>query len=288
VVVDNDSRDGSAQVIADAIAERGWSDWARLVQSPVNGGFAAGNNVALRAAMAETPPPDLFWLLNPDTRVHPGALGIFLDFFAANPSAGIPGSLLLHGNEMPWPFAFRFPSALGELERGACIGFVTKLLKNYRVPLAMGTTPQQVDWVSGASMVIRRTALYTTGLMDEGYFLYYEEADLCRKAYLQEWTCWYLPSAVVLHIAGQSTGLTEKQADRIPGYWFDSRRRYFIVNHGKAYAILADLAWLSGHLLWRALRVFRPRRDTLVPFLLRDFIAGSALLHGARAARHKA
>ncbi|WP_159978970.1 MULTISPECIES: glycosyltransferase family 2 protein [unclassified Novosphingobium] len=283
VVVDNDSRDGSADTIEAAIEARGWSDWSSLVRSPVNGGFAAGNNLAIRAALADAAAPDLFWLLNPDTRVHPGALSTFLDFFEANPTVGIAGNLLLYGNEMPWPFAFRFPSILSELERGAAFGPLTKLLQNHCVARVMGTAPEQVDSVSGASMVVRRATLYATGLMDEGYFLYYEETDFCRRARQQGWSCWYLPSAVVLHIAGQSTGLKDNQASRIPRYWFDSRRRYFIVNHGKGYAIIADIAWLAGHVWWRVLRRLRTRKETVVPFLLRDFIARSALFNDAQA-----
>ncbi|WP_404481572.1 glycosyltransferase family 2 protein [Novosphingobium sp. BL-52-GroH] len=281
-VVDNASGDDSAEVITAAIAERGWADWAGLVRSPVNGGFAAGNNFAIRAALAEPSPSELFWLLNPDTRVQPGTLGRFLNFMRDTPEAGIVGSMLLLGNETPWPFAFRFPSALSELERGACCGLVSRMLKNQRVPIAMGETPERVDWVSGASMVVRRATLEATDLMDESFFLYFEETHFCRKAGQHGWACWYLPSAVVVHIAGQSTGMSEAQQSRIPRYWFESRRRYFIVNHGQGYAMLADLAWLAGHLVWRGLRRFRSRRDTIVPFLLRDFIARSALFHGTR------
>jgi GT2 family glycosyltransferase len=147
----------------------------------------------------------------------------------------------------------------------------------------MGNVPEQVDWVSGASLVVRRETLEATGMMDEGYFLYYEETDLCLKARHHGWTCWYLPSAVVLHIAGQSTGLTETGFRRIPGYWFDARRRYFIINHGRSYALLADLCWMAGHLLWRSLRRFRSRKDRVVPFLFRDFVKGSAFFHGPHA-----
>lgn len=282
-VVDNDSGDDSADIIAAAIVDRGWADWAELIRSPTNGGFAYGNNLAIRAALDDATPPDLFWLLNPDTQVYPGALGHFLDFFRTTPSAGIVGSLLLNGDATHWRYAFRFPSALSELERGACLGPLSRLLKDHRVPKAMGDTPEQVDWVSGASMVVRRATLEATGLMDEGFFLYFEETDLCRKAQDHGWACWYLPSAIVLHIAGQSTGITGSRLARVPSYWFDARRRYFIINHGKAYAMLADICWLAGHLLWRGLRRFRSRREPNTPFLLRDFLMHSALFHGARA-----
>jgi GT2 family glycosyltransferase len=282
IVIDNASGDGSAEAITAAIADQRWGHWATLIQSPVNGGFAAGNNIAFRMALADASPPDMFWLLNPDTQVYPGALGHILDFLRVTPDAGIVGNMLFDGNQTPWPFAFRFPSILSELERGACLGPISKLLDSYLVPRIMGPKPEQVDWVSGASMIVRRETLIMTGLMDEGYFLYYEETDLCRKAQLKGWKCWYIPSAVVLHIAGQSTGMTGARRARVPSYWFEARRRYFIVNHGRGYAIFADLSWLLGHMLWRAARLFRARREDNIPFLLRDFLKGSALFHGPR------
>jgi len=285
-VIDNDSGDGSADIITAAIADRKWNQWAGLVRAPINGGFAYGNNFAFRRALEQETPPDLFWLLNPDTIVYPGALGAFLCFFADTPSAGIAGGLLFDGQGKRWPFAFRFPSVLSELERGASFGPVTRLLDRYKVPRTMGDAPEQVEWVCGANMVVRRSALETTDLMDESYFLYFEETDFCLNAARRGWECWYLPKACAMHIAGQSTGVTGSRFKRIPLYWFHARRRYFIVNHGRAYALLADLAWLSGHVLWRALRRFRSRREGNVPFLLRDFLKASALLKGTPSRRH--
>lgn len=279
IVVDNASGDGSADVIAAAIADRGWTIWASLIRAPMNGGFAYGNNLAFQAAMAQDTPPDLFWMLNPDTSVYPGAMRAYLDFLDATPSAGIVGGMLFDGLGMRWPFAFRFPSVLGELERGACLGPVTRVLDRYKVPRTMGDRPERIDWVCGANMVVRRAVLQATDLMDESYFLYFEETDFCRSARQRGWDCWYLPGACVMHIAGQSTGLTGSRLKRVPQYWFQARRRYFIVNHGQAYAIVADLSWLAGHLVWRALRRFRSRRESNVPFLLRDFLRNSAVFH---------
>ncbi|NOW46444.1 hypothetical protein FHW96_002604 [Novosphingobium sp. SG751A] len=288
VIVDNCSSDGSAHIIAAAIIERGWSEWTELVRAPINGGFAYGNNLAFLMALSLDTPPDLFWMLNPDTRVYPGALRAFLEFFDRHPTAGIAGGQLFEGDGSPWPFAFRFPSALSEIERGACLGPVTKLLDRHKVPRVMEPRAQPVDWVCGANMVVRRDTLLTARLMDENYFLYFEETDFCLNARRDGWECWYLPTACVMHIAGQSTGLTGSRAKRIPPYWFHARRRYFIVNHGRLYAILADLSWLTGHLLWRVLRRFRTRREDNVPFLLRDFLKGSALFNSTSTSRRVA
>lgn len=279
-VVDNCSGDGSDALIERAIEARGWSSWARLLRSPRNGGFAAGNNIALAPALQQADGPQCFWLLNPDTLVHPGALGPVLSFLSVHPQAGIVGTAICEASGEPWPYAFRFPSIAGELIDGLRLGLASRLLGRWSVMRRMTGEPQQVDWVSGASFFVRREVFERTGLMDEGYFLYYEETDFCRAAQRVGVQCWYLPGAGVLHIAGQSTGLASGAPagrSRMPSYWFDSRRRYFTKNHGRLYAVLADLAWLASFAVWRARRRLQRKPDDDPPSMLRDFLAHSAL-----------
>jgi GT2 family glycosyltransferase len=279
MVVDNASGDDSVHVIDSAIRARGWGDWAELTVSPVNGGFASGNNHAIRRALAGDNPPDLLWLVNPDTVVRPGAARALAAFMRDHPKTGIAGSALQSADGTPWPFAFRFPTILGETERGARLGLVSRLLSSHAIGRTMGRDSARVDWVSGASMVIRRAVFADTGLMDEGYFLYYEETDFCLQAQRAGWECWYVPEAVVLHISGQSTGVTAETTvpKRIPRYWFESRRRYFVKNHGRAYAIAADLGWAGTHMLWRLRRLAMLRRNPDPPRMLGDFLRYSAL-----------
>ena len=91
IVVDNASPDGAADRVEQAIREEGWGGWARLIRAPGNHGFAAGNNIAIRAMLAEEHPADFVLLLNPDTLVRPGALRILVDFLIARPDVGIAG-----------------------------------------------------------------------------------------------------------------------------------------------------------------------------------------------------
>ncbi|MBO9623883.1 MAG: glycosyltransferase family 2 protein [Sphingomonas sp.] len=277
VVVDNNSPDGSADHIEAAIRAREWQ-WVVLLRSPANGGFGAGNNMAIRWARAQAAPAELFWLLNPDTEVRPNAAACLARFMATHPAAGIAGSGLLEGDGSPWPYAFRFPNILGELERGARFGLLTRLLKNNAVLRRVGNSCEQVDWVSGASLIVRRD-LFEGGLgFDEGYFLYYEETDFCLHARKSGWECWYVPGAVVLHVAGQSTGVTGRQLKlrRLPAYWFQSRRHYFLKNHGRPYAMLADLAWLVGHVFARARQMASGATSGDPPQLLADFLRHSS------------
>lgn len=282
VVVDNDSGDGSAEAIAKAIDGEGWHAWARLQCAPLNGGFAYGNNQAIRPALAKDAPPAWVWLLNPDTEVRPGALGALLDFLQTHPRAGIVGSGFDLADGSPWPHAFRFPSLLGEVAVALRFGPVTALLRRWSVLLTMGQSPERVDWLPGASMLVRREVFDAIGLMDEDYFLYYEETDFCLQAARAGWECWHVPSSRVMHIAGQSTGVTGAQAglQRLPAYWFESRRRYFVKNHGRFYSALTDLLWAPCFLLWRIRRRLQRKPDCDPPRLLADMLRHSALWRG--------
>ena len=280
-VIDNDSGDGSLEAIAQAIESCGWSAWARASSSGLNGGFAFGNNVAIQRALESEQVPDIFWLLNPDTEVRPGALEAMVGFMRERPEAGIVGSAIAEEGEDLWPFAFRFPSLLSEFESGLQLGLVTRLLRRHVVAQRMTEQPTKVDWVSGASVLVRRELFESIGLMDEGFFLYFEETDFCLRAARAGWACWYAPLGLVMHIAGQSTGVTSKREVQIrrPRYWFESRRRYFAKNHGWWYAAAADLLWMSSHASWRLRRIVQRKHDPDPPRLLADFLRHSALFH---------
>lgn len=281
-VVDNDSPDDSVAIIGAAIAAAGWQDWVTLMPSQHNGGYAFGNNFAIRPALQSTNPPAYFWLLNPDTQIRPGALKALLEFMEQHPDAGIAGSAIEEADGTPFGTAFRFPTILSELDSGLRLGVVSKLLANWSVVRAMGEQTCVVDWLPGASMLIRREVLQQIGLMDEGYFLYYEETDFCLQAKRSGWNCWYVPQSQIMHIAGQSTGVTvrNQRPKRLPQYWFDSRRRYFIKNHGLVYAAIADAVWLVSFSLWRCRRAIQHKPDQDPPQLLQDFIRNSVFLKG--------
>lgn len=285
VVVDNDSSDGSYEVMEAQIGALGFSDWACCIPAPRNGGYAFGNNLAVRAALGSPHAPSFFLLLNPDCQVRPGAVGALRDFLELHPRVGIAGSCLENPDGSLWSTAFRFPTVLGELEGGARLGVLTRLLKRWEVPVRMSSRAERVDWLPGASMMVRREVFASIGLMDEGFFLYYEETDFCLRALRAGWPCWYVPESRVMHIAGQSTGVTDRSGPpkRRPQYVFDSRHRYFVKNHGRGYAVLADLAWTLGLASFRLRRRIQRKPHTDPPFLLRDALRNHALWRLARA-----
>lgn len=284
VVTDNASRDDSVARIADAIARNGWGAWCELMPLDRNGGFAYGNNAAIRPALAAADKPTYVLLLNPDTVLRDGAIRELVAFMDAHPKAGIAGSRLEHPDGEAQRSAFRFHTVLSELEGGLRLGVVSKALRRHIVapPVPQGSDPVLTDWVAGASMIIRREVFDDIGLLDEAYFMYFEEVDFCLRAKRAGWTCWYVPRSRVVHLVGQASGVTDvkKARKRRPKYWFDSRRRYFLRNHGEFRTVLADAAWAGGFMLYRARQLIQKKPDNDPDRLLRDFVANSYLVTG--------
>ena len=283
-VADNASGDSSNEQIAAAIDTFGWSEWASFVPLERNGGFAFGNNALIRPALKSTNPPPYFLLLNPDTVVRPGALKALVDFMETHPDAGIAGSRLEDPDGTPQESAFRFHNLLTELDFGWRTGLLSKLLANWAAAPSISQEICQTDWVAGASMIVRREVFEKIGLMDEAYFMYCEEMDFCLQANKAGWSCWYVPESRVVHLVGQSSGITDtkKPPKRLPQYWFDSRRRYFIKNYGLVYTALTDVSWASGFAAWRVRRVLQGKPDGDPPKMLTDFVMNSVFFKGGK------
>jgi len=274
VVVENAS--GEEEALREGIEAR-FSGFARLVVSDTNGGFGAGNNLGLRASHEAGARPRYVHFLNPDTEARPGAVTELVSFLEEHPDAGLAGGMYEDEDGTPWPMAFRFPTPFGELEAGSETSLVTRLLGGHAVARQMGDEPAQVDWLMGASIMARREVLETVGAFDEAYFLYYEETDLCFRAHAAGYSSWYVPTSRVMHVRGGSTGVTGRDSveRRLPRYVFDSRRRYYAKNHGRAYALAADVAYLAGNAFGSLKR--RIKRQPRIPYLLVDFARASVI-----------
>ena len=279
-VIENGSGDNAPDLLRHAIGENRWHDWVDLTISDVNLGFTGGNNRVIRSALASADPPEYFLLLNSDTRVEPGALGTLIDFMDSHPRAGIGGSTLLSAEGTVQPSPFRFGGILTEMDRGLRLGFVSKMLAPRLVTMPTPAGPCAVDWVSGASMVLRRSMLDEVGLLDEGLFTYYEDIDLCLRARRRGWETWFIPSSRVVHLEGGSSGITEGSRRRRPGYWFEARRRFLLKNFGPLHAALADTAFLAGFASWRLRRLILRRPDPDPPGMLADSFRHSVFRAG--------
>ncbi|MCX5770566.1 MAG: glycosyltransferase family 2 protein [Candidatus Hydrogenedentes bacterium] len=278
-VVDCCSGDESVPVLSKAIADNYWRRWVSLLPLEENAGFARGNNSAIRMAMRSADPPQFVMLLNPDTVVRPGAVQALLNCLESRSEAGMAGSRLEDDFGNVQISAFRFPSILSEIESALRFGPVTWLLARWMVAPSPPDHAVPVDWLSGASLLIRRAVLEEIGLLDEGYFMYYEDVDFCRAARQAGWSCWYVPESRVVHLVSQASGIESNIKPR-PAYWFEARRRYFLKNHGLLYTAVCDAAWIASFALWRARRALMKKPDADPPGLLGDFIRRSVFARG--------
>ena len=280
VIVDNDSGDGSFEHLSAEVAARGWDSGpqaVRVLQSGRNGGFGAGNNFGIRAGMPDGSKPDFVYILNSDAFPEAQSIAALLAHLKLHPATGFAGSYI-HGTDgVAHRTAFRFPSIAAEFEAQIRFGPVSRLLRKSIVAQPIPQATGQVDWLAGASLMMRQTVLDQIGLFDETFFLYFEETDLCRRAALAGWPTDYVLESRIMHIGSVSTGMKEWR--RMPRFWLDSRLHYFVKNHGLAYACAATLSHIAGGLLWRA-RILIQRKDRGdPPFYLTDLT-----LHALRAA----
>lgn len=289
VIVDNASGDGSGEILRQAIERNDWDAGGRvrLILSPVNGGFGAGNNIGLKAGMSDGGAPDFFYLLNSDAFPDEGCLDALLRHLLITPKAGFAGGHIRGEDDIAHSTAFRFPSIAGEFEGAARLGVITRMLRRHVVALPLPTEVEQVDWVAGASVLIRADMLTEIGGFDETFFLYFEETELCKRGAMAGWQCWFVPQARVVHIGSVSTGMKEWR--RMPAYWYASRRYYFVKNHGRAYAAAALIARLAGGVIHtlRAAIARKPRQDA--PWFYSDLLRFGLGLPaaGPKAAPHR-
>lgn len=278
-VCENGSGDASAAQLRAAIDDNGWRDWCSLTVSPTNLGFTGGNNLLIGPALEGPDAPRYVLLLNPDTIVRPHAFEALVDFMDRNPAVGIAGSRLEDPDGTPQRSAFRFKSPLGEFEGAVGLGLVTRLLNRWVVAPPVVDHACETDWVAGASMIVRSEVLEQTGLLDEDYFTYFDDIDFCFNARKRGWPTWYVPESRVVHLVGQSTGVTTTPK-RMPAYVLEARRRYFLKNHDPFYAALVDAGMISGLALARLRSALTGRAGTAPPHLLADSIRHSVFVKG--------
>jgi GT2 family glycosyltransferase len=229
-VVDNASSDDSVEMVRRQFPE------VRLVTNSKNVGFAAANNQAIRESCAS-----YIVVLNPDTVVHWDALVTLTEFMDRHPAAGAAGPRLLT-EEGTVQFDSCYP--LPTLTREFWFLFHLDRLGLYSYydldHWSIGDS-RQVGGLSGACMILRRQALEEVGLLDEGYFIYTEEVDLCHRLGKSGWRVFWVPQAIITHLRGRSTR-------QVPHSMFlqlyRSKVRYFRKNHGRPAAIAYKLILL--------------------------------------------
>jgi hypothetical protein len=244
-VVDNGSADGSPAMV------RARFPWVRLVENQENVGFARANNQAIRESEGR-------WvlLLNPDTEVKSGALEVLVRFLDAHPQTGAVGPRLLNPDGTLQPSCHPAPTLPSELWR---LSHLDALWPFALYPMSEWDldTPRRVDVLQGACLLLRRAALDQVGFLDEEYFMYSEEVDLCQRLKRAGWSLYWVPEAQVVHYGGQST---QQVAAEMFLQLYQSKLLYFRKHHGRPAAqtyklilatatlvrlSLSPLAWLE-------------------------------------------
>jgi len=247
IVVDNNSRDGSADMVARRFPQ------VELIRSRTNLGFAAGNNVGFKRAYGR-----YVILLNPDTLLHKAAIDNAIANMDANPAAGLAGGRLLGRSGADEPSARLFPSLLNEVLvlSGLAARFPrSRFMGRFDRTWADPSEAASVDWVPGAFTVIRANALVKVGVFDERYFLYYEEVDLCRRFKEAGWQVWYWPDIVIRHWGGESAKTVEREDFTSSGsqlvLW---RMRSALLFYRKHHGALTTWAVAMFEISWHSLR----------------------------------
>jgi hypothetical protein len=193
IVVDNASSDGSAT------AARRWPD-VQVIEARVNRGFAAANNIGIRASRGAC-----LLLLNSDTIVPAGAVDRLLEALRGHPEAAVVGPRLTGGRghpELSFGSMISPPAELRQkwLARGLAKGSPAA----HRRIQALTSREQWPDWVSGACLMVRRADAEAVGLLDERFFMYTEDVDFCAAIRARGRRILFSPSATVVHLRGRS------------------------------------------------------------------------------------
>lgn len=251
-LIDNDSHDGSAEMVASE------HPWVHLIVNKENLGFAKANNQAFKLAKGE-----YVLLLNPDTKVLPGAIGTLIEFIQAKPEAAIVAPMLLNTDMTVQRSCRKFPTFTNMLYE--LIG-LSKLFKpgtaagakfrEYKMLDWEHDDEREVDQPEGACLLLRQSVIDQVGVLDEGFFMLFEEVDWCYRIKKAGWQIWFTPRAKIIHHYGQS--IKQVKAKMILSshkglfrFWHKHYRgnRWYL--DGFAYLGLMALAWvrIAAHTL---------------------------------------
>ena len=227
IVVDNASSDGSLEMVTAEFPS------VTLLANPSNVGFARAVNRGIRESDGQ-----YVLLLNTDLLVVAGAIDAQIAFMEAHPRCAFCGGALLNEQGIPENAYGRFPSVrtlLGELlpyrwgkqYRISCIPAVDQI---HTVP---------VDHVSGADLMARRAGLESIGLLDEQFFMYFEDSDWCYRAKRLGWDVWYVPSVRYIHTGlGSMTGIARQRRQ-----WLTGMAVFLRKNYQGAYSVICWILW---------------------------------------------
>ena len=234
ILVDNKSPDNSLEVIKKHISKNNYNSWVNIIDAEKNGGFPYGNNIGIKSADSK-----FYYLLNSDTIVKKDAIKNLLEFAKQNQDYGIISSNLFGLKQEQHRTRFHFHTPISEFIRGANIGLITRALKRWEVPIFDKSAP---DWVCFAAVLIKKEVFDKIGLLDEKFFIYYEDTDFCKRAHNERIKSSVCEDSKVVHIMGGTTGQSSNKTGKLPRrprYLYQSRNYYFMKHYGGIFAYIA-------------------------------------------------
>lgn len=229
-LVDNAAGDGTGAMVREHFP------WVKIIDHQGNIGFGAGNNLAFREAKGE-----YVMLVNPDLTVFPGEFEKLLAFADAHPDIGFVGPKLLNPDRTLQRSFHRFPNPLIPLFRRTPLGRTAwgqRTIEKYLMMDADPNVVQDVDGLFGAAILIRRSALEQIGHFDERFFMYFEDVDLCRRAWESGWRVTYAPLAMFVHYHQRESEVKrfwKLFTNRVVRTHIKSGIMYFLKYRGKAH-----------------------------------------------------
>ncbi|MFA5935833.1 MAG: glycosyltransferase family 2 protein [Patescibacteria group bacterium] len=228
ILVDNAAGDGTGAMVRERFP------WVTMIDAPGNIGFGAGNNIAFRQAKGE-----YVMLVNPDLTVFAGELEKLFAFAEAHPDIGLIGPKLLNPDRSLQRSFHRFPSPIIPILRRSGLGrtrWGRRKIDAYLMQDADPSQTQDVDGLFGAAILMRRPALEAIGHFDETFFMYFEDVDLCRRAWEKGWRVTYFPASEFVHYHQRESevkGVTQLLTNRVLREHIKSAFHYFWKYRGK-------------------------------------------------------
>ena len=252
ILVDNVSTDGSVEMV------RANYPQAQLIVNQSRKGFAANHNQAIKVTKGE-----YILVFNEDTVVKPGALKCMVDYLAAHEKVGAVGCRLENPDGSLQRSCYKFPSPLQAVFENTLLTAAfpnNPIVGDYRGWAHDAT--REVDFVSGAAIMVRRKVLETTGLLDEGFFIYAEESDWCKRMHKDGWKVVFVPDGTIVHYGGQSSVAIK---DRQFCEFTRNQVRFIRKHHGLGGEIVYRGAMLFGAVtrlaVWRAMSLVPAKRE---------------------------
>jgi len=237
-VVDNNSRDGSAYMVA--------SDFpaVKLIRNTANIGFARANNIAIALSSGS-----YVLVLNPDTGVPPGAVEKMTEFMERHPGVGACGPKILDGKGRPAPWKLRLATLRESFGRDTVLGkMFPQVFGRVQQTAICPDKPEKVEWIHGCCMLVRKKTIQEIGMMEEKLFLTFEEQDWCLRMHENNWETYYFPASEIIHYVGESRKQTSDLADHL------HMRRSEYVFFRKRYGLLPVLC-LRGFVSFSSLAI---------------------------------